>query len=112
MREWPSTLAVCHPYRHKGFSHVTIRVTIPKPSVKVWSVDGDDNNRDNRTENNMTITSIKPRRDGKFMVGLHFNQGTSLRKIMTQEELGKTKEQIAEDIRQAEEYRRRNSAAE
>ena len=53
----------------------------------------------------MTITSIKPRRDGKFLVGLHFNQGTNLRKVMTVSEVQSAKDKIAEDLRLAEAYR-------
>lgn len=59
----------------------------------------------------MRITSIKPRRDGKFLVGLHFNQGTSLRKIMSQEELQKAQQSVLEDQRQAEEYAKQKAMA-
>ncbi len=42
----------------------------------------------------MKITSIKPRRDGKFLVGLHFSMGTNLRKVMTAEQVQATKAQV------------------
>jgi hypothetical protein len=35
----------------------------------------------------MTITSIKARKDGKFLVGIHYNHGTNLSKIMTREQV-------------------------
>jgi uncharacterized protein (UPF0212 family) len=54
----------------------------------------------------MNITSLKPRRDGKFLVSLHFSHGTNLRKIMTAAELASTREQIAADQRQEIVYRR------
>lgn len=44
----------------------------------------------------MTITSITPRKDGKFLVGLHFDQGTSLRKVLTVEELDRARVKVEE----------------
>lgn len=39
----------------------------------------------------MVITSIKPRRDGKFLVGLYFAGGRPLRKVMSAEQLAEAK---------------------
>ena len=57
----------------------------------------------------MKITSIIPRKDGKFLVGLHFNHGPSLRKIMTPEQVETLKAKIADDrARDAAYYQARN----
>lgn len=53
----------------------------------------------------MIITSITPRKDGKFLVGLHWTQGTNRRKIMTPEELQNIKARIEADRQQEIAYR-------
>ena len=50
----------------------------------------------------MQIMRVIPRKDGKFLVSLHFNsgqasdRGTNLRKVMTAEELAKKRAEIEE----------------
>ena len=52
----------------------------------------------------MKITSIKARRDGKYLVGLHFSHGANLRKVMGAEELVRMREKVEAERKQTEEW--------
>lgn len=52
----------------------------------------------------MTLTRITRRKDGKYLVGLHFKTGRTFQKVMTQAELEATKAQVAEDEKREAQY--------
>lgn len=54
---------------------------------------------------NMIITKVTPRKDGKYLVALHFSHGANLRKIVTAEELQAFRKRVEDDRIQEANYR-------
>jgi hypothetical protein len=53
----------------------------------------------------MEIVSIKSRKDGKFLVALHWSHGVNRRKVMDSGELERTRQRIDEDRARLAAYR-------
>jgi hypothetical protein len=53
----------------------------------------------------MTIERITQRKDGKFLVSLHYRHGANLRKVMTADQLQSIRASIEADNQQEAAYR-------